>query len=346
MSPKKWIVPFISLLLLTSLVLPAAAQSKVRVKVESADIYSAPDVASTRLYRASRGTLFTFVDKVDRWYIVLLPADQKQIPGYIQDSLVEEISEEAVPVEKAKEVKEPVPDSGLVRPSIERPGRKFKKFFVYLDFQLGFTKDTQDLSYTQTIYYEPAEYGLAYTIDKGNSFDGGAGFMFSPLLGVRIGGSYTSRTVHEKTTLSIPHPLWMESPRTGEITGDSLQMTTIDLYLNLVCSLRFGMFGLDLYVGPGYALTQATLVSQVTFSETGYPYGGGSASQSNEKINRNIFGVNGGISLGAYLGDFLAIVLDGRYISGSAAYKPAGDIPQLTATTGGLRAGGGIKLLF
>jgi hypothetical protein len=138
----------------------------------------------------------------------------------------------------------------------------------------------------------------------------------------------------------------MNSPRKGTITGAGLNISEIDLYLNLFYLLRFGPLALELYGGPCYVLSTATIISNITFAETGYPYITNTISQSQTEFKANAFGFNAGVSLGYDFGSSFGIFLDARYVMAKTTYQPGGDIPDLKATLGGFRAGGGLKVMF
>jgi len=244
----------------------------------------------------------------------------------------------AAPAPSAPPVSSPSPaaPSAVVAP----------KLYVRAGYDLGFQESSQTVNFTRSVYYESAAYGLAYQAKKSGSIDAAVGYMFGRSLGVEIGASMTNRDLSETLTLSVPHPLWMGYPRQGTLDGSGLKVSEIDLYLNLVYSLRFSMFGLSVYGGPCYMMATATIVSDVTTTETGYPYMELAADQPTSEVKKSVVGFDAGAALSVHFGRSLALVLDARYVGGTGAFKPEGDIPELKLALGGLRAGGGLKVSF
>ena len=215
-----------------------------------------------------------------------------------------------------------------------------------LGYQIGFGTGSSTLDYTESVYQEPASYSLAYNIKKGNSIDAAVGYLVGPSWGVKIGASLTSRDIAETTTFSIPHPLWMNTPRTGTIDATGMAIKETDLYLDLFFTFSLGPVTADLYGGPCYVLSTATIASSISFSETGYPYTTNSVSQAVADFKGNAFGFNAGLSLGYQFGSSFGLYVDARYLSAKATYATGGSIPSLSVTLGGLRAGGGLKVMF
>lgn len=91
------------LLLLCINSISQAAEIKVKVKAEKANIYSGPDDKSQIITRVSSGTILDLISKKGEWYQVNLPPDEneKVKSGYIHQSSAEEIEEK----EKEKKLK-------------------------------------------------------------------------------------------------------------------------------------------------------------------------------------------------------------------------------------------------
>ncbi len=350
-------------LLIVAFLLPSSAGAqtlKVRVTVAVANVRTAPELGSTVIQTAKAGMVFPVVRRAGDWYIIVLAGGGQ---GYISRSVVEEVSEPAAqpsqPAAPAQKPVAPKPAPQTPQPPVQpsqqvQPARTpaapapsdEPKLYVRAGYDLGFQEASQTLSFSRTVYYENADYGLDYKALKTGSIDAAVGYMFSRSLGVELGGSYTTRDLTETLSLSVPHPLWMGYPRTGTIDGSGLKLSEIDLYLNLVLGLRFSMFGLNLYGGPCFMMATATIVSDVTTSETGYPYMDLAADQPTTDVKKSVVGFNGGASLSVNLGRSFGVLLDARYVAGTGAFKPEGDVPELKLALGGLRVGGGLKVRF
>jgi opacity protein-like surface antigen len=357
MRYAKWVIPVLFLAGLLALNAEALPKTTLRVKVQVANIRESADIKSPIIMTVKMGTVFEAVNKIGPWYEVTVPKPGTSSHGYIHESVVEEmapaaqpepvtppakiekpVQRETAPVTTKAEPRQPAPMAGSKEP--------YKKIFLRLAYQIGFQEESPGLSLNRTVYYEGAQYNLAHNARKGNSIDGAIGFRFSRTIGVALGFSSTSRDMPEKTSFSIPHPLWPNTPRTGEVQASSLRISATDLYLNLMFNLVAWKFGIDIYGGPCYMLTKADIISDIAFSEGNYPYAEVVVSTPAASVKSNVFGFNAGASLGFNLMDSLAIFVDGRYVTGKGKYKSGTDIPNLTLSLGGFKAGAGVKLMF
>jgi len=345
---KRTIIIFAIVLLLPSFLLCAGAPDlKVRVVASAANLRSAPDINAPVIQTAKAGTVFPVIQVSGDWYLIGLAGGGQ---AYINRTVVEEVTEPAAaPTQPAAPQRKPDAPAAAPRVS-ETPaspsGTEEPRLYVRAGYDMGFQEPSQTLDFTRTAYYETASFGLAYKAKKSGSIDAAAGYMFSRSLGVEVGASMTNRDLTETLSLSVPHPLWMGYPRTGTMDGSDLKISEIDIYLNLVFNVRFSMFGVSLYGGPCLMMATATIVSNVATSETGYPYMDMAADQTTSEVKKNVTGFDAGAALSAYLGRSFALVLDVRYVGGTGAFKPEGDIPELKLALGGLRAGGGLKIRF
>ena len=358
MRYAKWIISLLLIASLLCLVAEASPKIMVRVMVEMANVRESPSIKSPIIMTVKMGTLLEVADKTGPWYKVVLPKTETQAFGFIHQSVVEEMApvippEQVTPPAEKKErpVQKEIPPPTIkteptqavaIKPSKE----PYKKIFMRLQYQMGFQQESQSLNTTRTVYYENAQYGLNYTANKGNSIDAAIGFRFTRMIGVALGFSSTSRGMAEKTSVSIPHPLWMNYLRSGEAEASSLNINAIDLYLNLVCFLEIWKFGLDLYAGPCYMLTKANIITDISFSEGSYPYTQVTFTALTASAKSNVIGFNAGASLGLKLAGNFAIFVDGRYVMGKGSYKSGTDIGNLPISLGGLKAGVGIKIMF
>lgn len=324
---------------------------KVKVKVQLANVRKTPDLKGAVIQQLPMGTVLNVLEKTGDWYHVALTVGGGPAEGYIHTSVVEEMPEVEIPAPAKPPAGRPAAPPVVVpqrpaAPTAPAGKRASKKFFLSAGYQMGFASESQSLGYNLLIYQETADFGLDYNLKKGNTIAAALGLFLGQAWGVKVGGGMTSRDFEETTSVSIPHPLWMNSPRMGTITGAGLNISEIDLYLNLFYLLRFGPLALELCGGPCYVLSTATIVSNITFAETGYPYITNTISQSQTEFKANAFGFNAGVSLGYDFGSSFGIFLDARYVMAKTTYQPGGDIPDLTATLGGFRAGGGLKVMF
>jgi hypothetical protein len=322
----------------------AADALKIKIKVPLANIRRSADMTATVLAQVPQGTVLDVVEKAGDWYKVSLTVAGSPVTGFLHNSVVEETPGTAAPAEKL--VPPPVRPAG--RPVAPAPvsGESAPRFFIMLGYQIGFGTDSRTLNATETIYQETAAYDLSYQLQKGNAIDVAVGYYLGSSWGVKLGGSLISRDFNETAHFSVPHPLWMASPRTGDITGAGMAVKETDLFLNLFYAFKLGPVAAELYGGPCFALSTATIVSVITNTETGYPYTSNTVTQTTADFKSNAFGFDAGLDLGYRFGSSFGLYLDARYVSVSATFKPGGIFPDLPTALGGFRAGGGLKLMF
>ena len=348
-----------TLLALTLIVLVAGAFAgaavQVKVKVQLANVRKTADMTAPILIQVSQGAVLDVVEKTGDWYKVSLTIGGVPATGFLHSSVVEEIAAGTAPAPAPKTPPVAAPQAARPAPArvperapayAPREEAPAKKIFIMVGYQIGFQKDASTLDYTETIYQETASYSLAYNVAKGNTIDAAVGYYVGPSWGVKVGASLTSRDVADTTSFSIPHPLWMNTPRTGSLTGSGMAVKETDLYLDLFYSFNAGPATVDIYGGPCYVLSTGTIASAITFTESAYPYSTVTVSQTSADFKSNAFGFNVGASLGYQFGGGVGVFLDARYLSAKATYTTGGSIPDLSVTLGGFRAGGGLKVAF
>ena len=214
-----------------------------------------------------------------------------------------------------------------------------------IGYNMGFMKGSESVSWTQEVYQENAADSVDYDAKKGNSFNVGIGYRFSSALGVDLGLEMASRDLGAINSASIPHPLYFNSPREADSTK-SYRLKENAVFLNLVYSIPFGKLELDLFAGPAYFMTNTELTSGITFTESAYPYTTVSISSQSEKQKKNLVGFNAGTSLNFYFSKNVALSIGARYRSAKSTYSASSGIPSVSLGLGGLKIGGGLKLVF
>jgi hypothetical protein len=206
-------------------------------------------------------------------------------------------------------------------------------------------KANKSISWSQVVYQENALYSVNYDVGKGQSFSAGMGYKFSDHLGIELGFDSASRDLLAENRASIPNPLYFNSPREAD-SAERRKIQESAFSLDLIYSIPFGKLGLDLYAGPTYFSTRAELTSAIAFTESAYPYDSVSISPQTEKLRKSVIGFNAGSSMNLYLSKNFAVFITARYLWAKADFQPSSGIPQLNLALGGLRLGGGLKLVF
>jgi hypothetical protein len=153
--------------------------------------------------------------------------------------------------------------------------------------------------------------------------------------------SYPKNTNYSAT---IPHPLLFESPRNAQSTR-GFSLTENVIYLNILFSALFSNFSLDFFAGPAYFFANAEFIDDIQYSDS-YPYEVISINASTKTIDKNVLGFNGGASFNFYFANNFGIFINAQYLSASTDFSPGDNIPGWKVSLGGLKAGGGLKLIF
>lgn len=323
----------------------------LRVKVRLANIRSGPGLDQAIVRQMSQNTLLPAMEKQGEWYRVMVPstAEQPEIEAFIHESTIEIVNtykkQKETQQDKSKKIETQNETFARSQPesaSYSRPS--LKRIYITAGFHAGFQEDNPNLSWTETIYHEDAGSSLDYQVKTGTPVTAALGFRFSRALSIEAGVDISSRDMAQGYASSIPHPLYFSAARQGEGTVNA-SLTENTAFLNLVYTMRFGNLGVELFGGPAYIMTEAAVISSLTFSES-YPYDSITLSAETTDIAQNVFGFNGGAQLIFFLGESIGLHAGARYISGQAAFEPENGFPGPEITLGGLRAGGGIKIFF
>ncbi len=312
----------------------------LRIKVRTANIRSGPGLDQSIIRQMSQNTLLPAMEK---------QGEQPEIEAFIHESTIEIVNtykEQKETQQDKSQIFEPQNETFVrSQPEPESNSRpSLKRIYITAGFHAGFQEDSPNISWTETIYHEDASSSLDYQVKTGMPVTAALGFRFSRALSIEAGVDISSRDMTQGYASSIPHPLYFSAARQGEGTVNA-SLTENTAFLNLVYTLRFGNLGLELFGGPAYIMTEAAVISSLTFSES-YPYDSIALTAETTDIAQNIFGFNGGGHLIFFLGESIGLHAGARYISGQAAFEPENGFPGPEITLGGLRAGGGIKIFF
>lgn len=226
----------------------------------------------------------------------------------------------------------------------EEQTTKTKRFFIKIGYNAGFSEETKSVSWSREIYFENASYDISNKFGKGNSVDFGFGYKFSNSIGVELGADLSSRDKNTNYSANIPHPLLFNTLRDAQNTG-SYKLTENVIYLNFLLSIPFSKFSLDLFGGPAYFFASAEFINEIQYTDS-YPYETININATSKKIEKNVFGFNGGTSFNFYFAKNFGIFINAQYFSASADFNPGGDIPGWKVSLGGFKAGGGLKIQF
>lgn len=140
-------------------------------------------------------------------------------------------------------------------------------------FNAGYQAATNSFTdrFTFELYRETASTAIQYPVKGGFLFDAGASVRVWKRLGAGLAVSRYSRTVTAHTSSSLPHPLYLERPRTltGDAGGTREETGVHVLAVFLVPAT--GRLRLELSAGPSFISVDQPLVAMVRRQEA-YPY--------------------------------------------------------------------------
>jgi len=339
-------------------------QGRVRVKVDRANIRELPGTESRVLRTVGRGSELSFTARSGNWYEVILPDGAT---GFISAGIVEILAAaRAAPrrIEQTRAVQaetvEKEPEKRIVtktvadkKSKIQKPPRSktkrkppgWKKLYLAGFYFMGMQEEEARSALKTTLYFEEAGFATLYRIERSSSFSAALGYHFSPALALEIGADISSRSIKALNSFSIPHPLWVNEPRTGENeTSGNLQENGI--YLNLVYVLRLAPLQVRLSAGPCYIMAKAGIIGDFSISEPAYPFSTINLSPQGVENSQNVFGFNAAAALGFSFSDSFALLIEARYINGKAAFETGTEYPGPEISLGGLKIGAGLKISF
>ena len=80
---------------------------------------------------------------------------------------------------------------------------------------MGMTDTSKDQSWTEPLYGENIEYGLASQTGKSSNIDLGLGYNLSQSMGVGLGAIILANDLDAALNAGVPHPYVFNSPRSA-----------------------------------------------------------------------------------------------------------------------------------
>ena len=340
--------------ILGTLILPATAGvRKIVVKVAAANVRLEPSMTSATVGKAPMGLILDIKKKTGDWYLVALPPDEKgtQIEGYLHKSVVQEFDETGgatvAPKDNAQDkVVRPKPAKTATKRRASSGSEARKKFFARIGAGYGSKSFNYDRTRSEALYQEYAQLNEAYSVDaSGAVFEIGAGYMFTPQLGVEVTFIPASGKSDGTFSASFPHPFYYNNPRTASWTKSGLKVSSAEVNIDALYSLPVASkMKLFFEIGGTYfAKVGLESLNTATPNEV-YPYFDVTVTSEYAKYSASAFGFNAGAGLEYGLSDSLALALGIRYASATAKIDMDGE--KISVPAGGVRATLGIKLFF
>jgi hypothetical protein len=335
----------------------------VRVKSDNTPLRSGPSPTATVLQLLKSGTLLEFIDAQKDWYKVRDPKTKTE--GYVQISAAELLpgsvdavqatgatpgSQAGKPGSQAGKPGTPPGKPGATGPTAKpkrtpKPGDWTDLGYLSVNglFQGGTSAFAQGQSWSY--FGETASANIQYPAKSGPGFDIAGGYRVWRNLAVGAGVSAISRSTTTAVTGSIPHPLYLNQPRT--LTG-SFPATRSELAIHLQAAWAVKVSPkmlLLVYGGPSvFSIKQTLVTSAVPFSDV-YPYDTVTVTASSAvDSSKTAVGFGGGADFAYYFTKTIGVGGMMRYARASAAFP--GFNQSTTIDAGGVQAGGGLRILF
>jgi hypothetical protein len=198
-------------------------------------------------------------------------------------------------------------------------------------------------------YLEQGTLTLNRTFPKRLFYDGGVAIHI--ISGLHAGASFSflndpgSGTV----TAQAPHPLFFNQPRTTSGTASLIDRKETAVHIQLSWTVRAaGGIELTAFAGPSIFQTEQSLVTKLnlTLANEVYPFDTLSfPGVSTETVKDNVNGYNAGVDMTWRLGKTFGLGVLLRYSHGQKNFTPTGG-QAVKIETGGLHAGGGLRVIF
>ena len=204
---------------------------------------------------------------------------------------------------------------------------------------------SQTLTYIE--YLETATVAAQYETKSALSPDMGVQVQAFRKLGVFVAFTSTHRDENASFSASLPHPLYLDRPRSleGDLSGYRYQERAF--HVDLAFGGASGHIDYALFAGASLFSVEADLVDTVRYDQT-YPYDTVTLREAPSRVVKNNptgfnvggrldyrFGHSGRFGLGVQL----------RYSSAKAKLK-ASETGTVNVDAGGLQAGAGARLYF
>jgi hypothetical protein len=204
---------------------------------------------------------------------------------------------------------------------------------------------TLDFDGTQSIslYAETGQVATRYGAKSAVAVDGGLQFNFSRGVGIVAAFETASRGSSANVDAQLPHPLYLNRPRTFTTTVSGLDFKQTAVHLGLAVRGGSGKAEYTLFAGPSLYQVDADLAAGVQPQEQ-YPYDTVTGTVTTTRSSKSAVGFHVGGRLDAWLGKSVGLGAQVRYGTAKVQLGPSGSSTEVTA--GGFEVGGGLRFRF
>jgi outer membrane protein with beta-barrel domain len=222
---------------------------------------------------------------------------------------------------------------------------------AYFNFNIGFetTSGTLNDSVTFPLYGESGLKSVEQNVDSGSFIDFSGGTRVWRNVSVGIGYHRGSNTSEASGTASVPNPIFFNTNRAAAVSASDLDRTEYAVHLQFGYMIPLSdVLSVHVTAGPSFFRLQQDVLSDMTFTEGGFPFSTVTATPVVVERKDSVTGVNAGVDVAYQFYD------GGDYKIGAGVFlRYAGASARITvienevdSDVGGLQIGFGARFRF
>jgi hypothetical protein len=198
-------------------------------------------------------------------------------------------------------------------------------------------------------YFEQGSFKFERTIPKRVFYDGGVAIRLWRSLHAGLSVSFIDDKGAAAVTSQVPHPLFFNQTRTA--TGEVQNVRRREIGEHIQASWTMPAAGgleLTFFGGPTIFITEQILMTklEVALDKEVFPFDTLSfPGAATETLKENAIGYNAGVDLSWRFSRTMGLGVLIRYSNAKKDFTPTGG-KSVEIETGGLHAGGGVRLMF
>jgi opacity protein-like surface antigen len=221
-----------------------------------------------------------------------------------------------------------------------------QRFTVLVNGLFAPSSSTYDSVRTFNAFAEEGSVETSYDAGSGPGFEAGIVWNFAKSFGVGLAGGVVSRSTDATYTAHVPHPLFLNRPRTAEGTLSSLDYQEQQGHLDLVYTGRSGSFDFSVFAGPSYFNVSSDLLSQPDYDQS-YPYDTITVTNVPAlSFDDTGFGFNAGAGVGYRFSRSIGVGVTGRFSRATIELVPEAGQDTVEIDAGGFQIAGGLRIYF
>jgi hypothetical protein len=235
--------------------------------------------------------------------------------------------------------------------------RPFERIWIDVDAAVAMVPEDAAMHAAVAQPVEPAEFDARYQLPRSAAIDVGAGYMFTPVLGL---GVSVGATVHEHSAeirLRIPHPFFPNAVA-SDLAETDLVMQRIERTISLqamVVPVRKRRLRLRVYGGPTLFRISQDAVSEIFYNHfyfVRFPTNGVEITNYDlRRVSSAGWGLHGGADASVFFTRIVGVGGFARYGHGTVEMENTlatslGQSEHTALKAGGLEVGAGIRLKF